>query len=273
MKLASYDGGFGRVEGTTFIPMGPDLLSYLRTGVSTDTEARLLREVELHAPIARPGKVIGVGLNYRDHAEESGQPIPEEPILFPKFANSVVGPGTEIEIPPVVEQCDYEAELLVVMGRRATRVSESEALDFVAGYSCANDVSARDLQFRSPQWMLGKAIDTFLPTGPWIVTPDELPDPQDLGIRCLVNGEALQDSSTKQMIFGVAELIAFITRTLTLEPGDVIATGTPPGVGMARKPPRWLLDGDEVTVEIERIGALTNRVRALEAPTRDGGSG
>ena len=134
-------------------------------------------------------------------------------------------------------------------------------------------MSARDLQFRSPQWMLGKAIDTFLPTGPWIVTPDELPDPQDLGIRCLVNGEALQDSSTKQMIFGVAELVAFITRTLTLEPGDVIATGTPPGVGMARKPPRWLRDGDEVTVEIERIGALTNRVRALEAPTRDGGSG
>ncbi|MFL5738279.1 MAG: fumarylacetoacetate hydrolase family protein [Actinomycetota bacterium] len=273
MKLASCDDGFGRVEGSTFIPMGPDLLSYLRTGVSEDAEARLLRDVELHAPIARPGKVVCVGLNYRDHAEESGQPIPEEPILFPKFANSVVGPNAEIEIPPVVEQCDYEAELLVVMGRRATRVSEERALEHVAGYTCANDVSARDLQFRSPQWMLGKAIDTFLPIGPWIVTPDELADPQDLGIRCVVDGETLQDSSTKQMIFGVAELIAFITRTLTLEPGDVIATGTPPGVGMARKPPRWLRDGDEVTVEIERIGALTNRVRALEAPAREGGSG
>ena len=273
MRLASYDGGFGRVQGSTFVPMGSDLLGYLRTGASTDAGPRALNEVDLRAPIARPGKVVCVGLNYRDHAEESGQPIPEEPILFPKFANSVAGPGDPIEIPPVVEQCDYEAELLVVMGRRATRVPEADAIDHVAGYACANDVSARDLQFRSAQWMLGKAIDTFLPTGPWIVTPDELPDPQGLGIRCVVNGETLQDSSTKQMIFGVAELIAFITRTMTLEPGDVIATGTPPGVGMARKPPRWLVDGDEVTVEIERIGALTNRVRANGAPARDGGSG
>src|SRR5205085_11445764 len=133
--------------------------------------------------------------------------------LFPKFANSIVGPGDAVEIPPVVEQCDYEAELGVVIGRRATRVSERDALDHVAGYTCANDVSARDLQFRSAQWMLGKAIDTFLPIGPWLVTTEEIPDPQDLSIRCLVNGEALQDSSTKQMIFGVEELIAFVTRT------------------------------------------------------------
>ena len=262
MRLASADDGFGRVEGDAFVPMGCDLLEYLRTGAATDGTPRPLGGVTLRAPVAHPGKIVGVGLNYRDHAEESGQPIPQEPILFPKFANSIVGPGDAVEIPPVVEQCDYEAELGVVIGRRATRVSERDALDHVAGYTCANDVSARDLQFRSAQWMLGKAIDTFLPIGP-----------QDLSIRCLVNGEALQDSSTKQMIFGVEELIAFVTRTLTLEPGDVIATGTPPGVGMARKPPRWLADGDEVTVEIERVGALTNRVRALGAPARDGGSG
>ena len=185
----------------------------------------------------------------------------------------MIGPGDAIEVPPVVEHCDYEAELGVVIGRTATRVRESDALGHVAGYLCANDVSARDLQFRSPQWMLGKAIDSFLPCGPWLVTSDEIPDPQDLGIRCLVNGDVMQDSSTGQMVFGVAELVAFISRTLTLEPGDVIATGTPPGVGMARTPPRWLVDGDEVTVEIERIGALTNRVRAAEgAAPRDGGS-
>jgi 2-keto-4-pentenoate hydratase/2-oxohepta-3-ene-1,7-dioic acid hydratase in catechol pathway len=149
----------------------------------------------------------------------------------------------------------------VVIGRRASGVTEADALDHVGGYLCLNDISARDLQFRSSQWMLGKAIDTFLPSGPWLVTPDELGDPQDLGIRCTVNGEVVQDSSTAQMVFPVAALIAYISTTITLDPGDVIATGTPPGVGMARTPPRWLEDGDEMTVEIERVGALTNTVR------------
>jgi 2-keto-4-pentenoate hydratase/2-oxohepta-3-ene-1,7-dioic acid hydratase in catechol pathway len=274
VRLAAFDGGFGRVEGDTLVPMGFDLVEYLRNGEARDGAPVPLGRTELRAPVPRPGKVVCVGLNYRDHAEESGQPIPEEPILFPKFSNSIVGPGESIDVPAVVEKCDYEAELGVVIGRRAARVREPGALGHVGGYVCANDVSARDLQFRSPQWMLGKAIDTFLPCGPWLVTPDEVPDPQALAIRCLVNGDVMQDSSTAQMIFGVAELIAFISRTLTLEPGDVIATGTPPGVGMARTPPRWLRDGDEVTVEIERIGALTNRVRAAEgAAPRDGGSG
>jgi 2-keto-4-pentenoate hydratase/2-oxohepta-3-ene-1,7-dioic acid hydratase in catechol pathway len=268
VRLASFAGGFGRIEDDALIPMGDDLVGYLATGASRDGAATSLDGLALTSPVVAPQKVICVGLNYRDHAEESGQPIPEEPILFPKFANSVIGPGATIVVPPVVAQPDYEAELGVVMGRRTSAVSETEALAHVGGYVCLNDVSARDLQFRSSQWMLGKAVDTFLPCGPWLVTADEIVDPQDLGIRCLVDGEVVQDSSTKQMIFGVAELVAFISRTITLEAGDVIATGTPPGVGMARTPPRWLQDGDEVTVEIERIGALTNEVRVA---ARNGG--
>jgi 2-keto-4-pentenoate hydratase/2-oxohepta-3-ene-1,7-dioic acid hydratase in catechol pathway len=262
MRLVTFDGGFGRVEGDRVIPMGPDLVGYLATGEAADGEAVALAEVRLLAPVPRPGKVIGIGLNYRDHAAESGQPIPSAPILFPKFANSVIGPGEAIVVPPETEQPDYEAELGVVIGRTAHRVSQADALSYVAGYTCVNDVSARDLQFESSQWMLGKAIDTFLPCGPWLVTPDEIPDPQALGIRLTLNGEELQSSSTAQMVFGVAELVASLSRTMTLEPGDLIATGTPPGVGFARKPPVWLRDGDEVTVEIEGIGALTNPVRA-----------
>ena len=261
MRLATYQDGFGRIEGEDLIPMGPDLAGYLDTGEAREGDPVALTSVRLLAPIPRPGKVLCVGLNYRDHAEETGQPIPEEPILFAKFANSVTGPGP-VDVPDLVTQLDFEAELGVVIGRRASSVSTTDALDHVGGYVCANDLSARDLQFRSSQWLLGKAIDGFLPTGPWLVTPEEVGDPQALGIRCTVNGEVTQDSSTSQMIFGVADLIAFISRTITLEPGDVIATGTPPGVGMARTPPRWLRGGDEITITIERIGALTNTVRA-----------
>jgi len=267
MRLVSYDGGFGRVEGSTVIPMGEDLIDYLATGRADDHDPDPvpLDGLRSLAPVPRPGKIICVGLNYRDHAEETGQAIPDEPVLFAKFANSVLGPGETIDVPGFIAQPDYEAELGIVIGRTAHRVTASTALDHIAGYTCVNDVSARDLQFRSSQWLLGKAIDGFLPIGPWIVTAEEVGDPQTLGIRCLVNGEALQDSSTKQMVFGVAQLVAFISRTITLEPGDLIATGTPPGVGMARTPPRWLRDGDEVTVEIERIGSLTNTVR-MDAP-------
>ena len=262
MKLVSFEGRFGRVEGDIVIPMGPDLVAYLATGDASDGSPIALADVRLLAPVPRPGKVIGIGLNYRDHAAESGQPIPTAPILFPKFANSVIGPGAPIVIPPETEQPDYEAELGVVIGRTAYRVTEADALSFVAGYTCVNDVSARDLQFESSQWMLGKAIDTFLPCGPWLVTADEIPDPQTLAIRLTLNGEELQSSSTGQMVFGVAELVASISRTMTLEPGDLIATGTPPGVGFARTPPVWLRDGDEVSVEVERVGTLTNPVRA-----------
>jgi 2-keto-4-pentenoate hydratase/2-oxohepta-3-ene-1,7-dioic acid hydratase in catechol pathway len=183
-------------------------------------------------------------------------------VLFAKYANSVVGPGAEVVVPDDAEQIDYEAELAVVIGRRASRVTEADALDHVAGYACCNDVSSRSLQFRSSQWLLGKAIDTFLPLGPWLATPDEVPDPQDLKIRCLVNDEVRQSSHTGQMVFGVAELVSFISRTITLEPGDLLATGTPAGVGMAADPPGYLGPGDRMRVEIDGLGSLDNTLRA-----------
>lgn len=264
MKLVSFVGGFGRVEGAGVIPMGGDLLSWLEGAPVVDGPATPLGSVRLQAPLPRPGKIFGVGLNYRDHAEETGRPVPEVPILFAKFANSVIGPGESIVVPSAARRPDYEAELGVVIGRTAHEVSAGDALDHVAGYLCCNDVSARDLQKATSQWTRGKAVDTFLPCGPWLVTADEVPDPQALGIRCLLNGEVMQDSGTDQMVFGVAELVSFISQTCTLEPGDLIATGTPSGVGFARTPPVWLHDGDEVTVQIEGLGALTNPVRRRE---------
>lgn len=225
-------------------------------------EAGPLDEIRLLAPVQRPGKVVCVGLNYRDHAEESGQPIPDKPLLFGKWANTIVGPGDPIIIPPITDSVDYEAELGVVIGRVARAVPVEDALSYVLGYTCVNDVSARDLQFGDGQWTRGKSLDTFNPIGPWVVTADEIPNPQSLGIRCIVNGEKLQDSSTAQMVYGVAELVSFISQGITLEPGDIISTGTPPGVGFARTPPVWLRPGDTVTIEIDGIGALTNPVQA-----------
>jgi 2,4-diketo-3-deoxy-L-fuconate hydrolase len=261
MKLIATNDRFGRVEDDEVVTMGPDLVEYLRTGRASDGRREPLRSLRLGPPVRRPGKIIGIGLNYRDHAEETGQPVPDEPILFAKFANSIVGPGDDIEVPLDAREPDYEAELGVVIGRTARSVSPDSALDYVGGYLCCNDVSARDLQMRVGQWTRGKAVDTFLPCGPWLVTPDELGDPQDLRIGCTLNGEVMQESTTAQMVFGVAELVSFLSRTMTLEPGDLIATGTPPGVGFTRTPPRYLQDGDRVTVEIERIGSLTNTVR------------
>jgi 2-keto-4-pentenoate hydratase/2-oxohepta-3-ene-1,7-dioic acid hydratase in catechol pathway len=264
VRLVSFEGGFGRVEDGTVVPMGPSLADWLAFGTqSVATGApRPLAELRLLAPLPRPGKIVCVGLNYRDHANETGQPIPSEPVLFSKYANSVVGPGADVVVPPDADKIDYEAELAVVIGRRASAVPTGEALDHVAGYTCANDVSSRSLQFRSSQWLLGKAIDTFLPLGPYLVTADEVPDPQALGIRCLVNDELRQSSDTGQMIFGVAELVSFTSRTITLEPGDVLITGTPAGVGMAAEPPRYLRSGDRMRIEIDGVGELDNTVRA-----------
>ena len=264
MRLVSFEGGFGRVEDGAVIPMGPSLVDWLAfgtQGMATGTP-RPLAEVRLLAPVPRPGKIICVGLNYRDHAKETGKAVPTEPILFSKFASSVVGPGADVVVPPEAAEIDYEAELAVVIGRRASRVAAAEALGHVAGYACANDISSRALQFLTGQWLLGKAIDTFLPLGPWLVTADEIPDPQALGIRCLVNDEPRQSSNTSEMVFGVAELVAFASRTITLEPGDVLVTGTPAGVGMATDPPRYLADGDRMRVEIDGLGELDNTVRA-----------
>lgn len=211
--------------------------------------------------IDRPGKIICVGLNYRDHAEEQGTPLPAEPLLFAKWNNTLIGDGETIVLPPESEQVDYEAELGVVIAKTVRRVSEADALDAIAGYICVNDVSARDLQFADKQWSRGKSPDTFCPVGPRLVPREEVDDPQALAIRCILNGETLQDSSTANMIFSVAEIIAHITRTITLEPGDLIATGTPAGVGVFRDPKILLKDGDEVTVEIDGVGRLTNPVK------------
>jgi 2-keto-4-pentenoate hydratase/2-oxohepta-3-ene-1,7-dioic acid hydratase in catechol pathway len=208
--------------------------------------------------IERPGKIVCVGLNYRDHAAEGGQDLPKAPLLFAKWPNTLVGHGDPVVIPPEVTQVDYEAELGVVIGTRAKRVSEGQALDHVAGYICVNDVSARDLQFADGQWTRGKSPDTFCPVGPELVPAERIPDPQALAIRCIVNGEALQDSSTAQMIFSVAEIIAYTSQVITLEPGDLIATGTPAGVGVFRDPKVLLGEGDVVSVEIEGLGTLTN---------------
>jgi 2-keto-4-pentenoate hydratase/2-oxohepta-3-ene-1,7-dioic acid hydratase in catechol pathway len=261
MRLVSFAGGFGRVEGSDVIPMGADLISYLGGAAALDEPRRPLDGLVMRPVVPRPDKIICVGLNYRDHAAESNLAVPEEPVLFAKFNNSLICPGAPIRLPKVApDRVDYEAELAVVIGRRATHVAPERALDFVAGYMCANDVSARDLQMRGGQWLRGKAIDTFLPIGPWLVTRDEVRDPQNLRIRCTVNGEVLQDSNTREMIFGVAKLVSVISHTITLVPGDVICTGTPSGVGFARKPPRFLSPGDEVTVSIEGLGDLTNTV-------------
>ncbi len=258
MKLVSYVGGFGRLEDDGIVvPLGDDLVAFLAGAPPVPGDPVAVDSLVLLAPVPLPGKIICVGLNYRDHAAETGKPMPTEPVLFAKFANSVVADGAQVPIPAVTSEADWEAELAVVIGRTATRVPRDQALTHVGGYACANDLSARDLQRSGGQWTRGKAIDGFLPLGPVLVTADEVADPQDLGIRCTVNGDVVQDSSTSQMVFGVAELISIISQTLTLEPGDLIVTGTPPGVGMAMTPPRFLVPGDVVTVEIDGLGALT----------------
>jgi 2-keto-4-pentenoate hydratase/2-oxohepta-3-ene-1,7-dioic acid hydratase in catechol pathway len=214
----------------------------------------------LHAPVHDPAKIICLGLNYRDHAIEAGQAIPTEPILFSKFTTSLIGHGESIVLPKVAAKVDYEAELVVIVGKKGRHIPSDKALEYVAGYAVGHDVSARDWQFKgeAKQWLSGKTFDTFAPIGPELVTSDEVPDPHALGIRLRINGQTLQDSSTSQLIFGVPEMIAYISQILTLEPGDVIFTGTPPGVGAARKPPVWLKPGDVVEVEIDRLGTLRN---------------
>lgn len=213
-------------------------------------------------PIPDPQKVVCVGLNYRDHARESGAEIPAEPVIFNKFPSALIGPDEAIRLPPVSQAVDYEAELVVVLGRVCRNVPPQQALDYVAGYCCGHDVSARDWQLHKPgkQWLLGKTFDTFAPLGPWLVTADEVGDPANLAIRFLLNGQVLQDSHTSQMIFSVPELVAYVSQVCTLLPGDVIYTGTPAGVGFARRPPVFLRAGDVAEVHIDRLGVLRNPV-------------
>jgi 2-keto-4-pentenoate hydratase/2-oxohepta-3-ene-1,7-dioic acid hydratase in catechol pathway len=243
-------GGLDRVRD-----FGRDQASKLNEFAKPEAEVRL-------GPLFTPRNMICIGLNYKDHAAEGGVPLPEKPVVFAKLNGCMVGPNAPIMLPPDTQQVDYEAELAVVIGRRCKGASKADALNYVAGYTCLNDVSARDFQFGDNQWVRAKSQDTFGPMGPYLVTADEIPDPQTLPIRCLVNGQVLQDSNTDKMIFGVRDLISFISRGITLEPGDVISTGTPHGVGFARKPPIFLKAGDEVVVEIDGVGRLSNPVTA-----------
>jgi 2-keto-4-pentenoate hydratase/2-oxohepta-3-ene-1,7-dioic acid hydratase in catechol pathway len=220
--------------------------------------------VQLVAPVPRPGKILCIGLNYKDHAAESNSPLPERPLVFSKFPTSVCAPGGTVRIPRGSSQLDYEAELGVVIGKQAWRVPRARAFEHVLGYVNFNDVSARDFQFKDGQWQRGKSCDTFAPFGEYIATTDEIEDPHRLRIRLRLNGRTMQDSNTDQLIFGVPELVESISEHVTLEPGDVIATGTPPGVGFARKPPVWMQPGDVVEVEIEGLGVLRNVIGASE---------
>lgn len=263
-----------RVEGDSVLPIlpAPEIagLDALREALSAGIDlanseplaaASPLGGWRLRSPVSSPQKVLAIGLNYADHARESGLEPPAAPVCFAKMPSSIVGPGDEICYDASAsQQVDYEAELAVVVGRTARRVAPGDALGYVYGYTVCNDVSARDAQFADGQWVRGKSFDTFCPLGPWVVTAEEIPDPQILPIRCRVNGRTLQDSNTKEMIFGVAEIVSYLSRFITLEPGDVIATGTPVGVGFARDPQVFLLDGDDVEVEVEGIGTLTNKV-------------
>ena len=241
-----------------------DALARVTETADIPRRGQLLADAELLAPLPRPGKIIAIGRNYREHQNEEGVEAPPAPLVFSKWPSSVVGPGAEVRWDPALTaQVDYEAELAVVIGRAAREVSVEAALDHVFGYTCLNDVSARDLQFGDGQWVRGKSLDTFCPMGPAIVTADEIPDPQDLAISCTVDGERVQDSRTSAMYFGVAEIISYCSRSFTLEPGDVIATGTPGGVGVFRDPPRFLSDSNRMVVEIERIGRLENVCRQV----------
>ncbi|MET9255152.1 fumarylacetoacetate hydrolase family protein [Streptomyces sp. NPDC003717] len=230
--------------------------------LAADVPGVPLAEVELLSPLAAPQKIVCIGLNYADHIRETGLDTPEVPLAFVKTAHCLTGPTDPIRVPRgATEQLDWEAELAVVIGRPAREVPVERAMEHVFGYTVANDVSARDAQFSDGQWFRGKNFDDFCPLGPWLVTSDEVPDPQALAIAARVNGTTVQDSSTKEMIFGVAETVSYLSRYLTLNPGDVIATGTPHGVGMGRTPQLWLTDGDVVEIEVEGVGALRNTVR------------
>jgi 2,4-diketo-3-deoxy-L-fuconate hydrolase len=262
MRLVTLlDGRAARLEDDAYLPLPGRLIDHLCREPAGLTAAGVpAAQVALQAPIARPGKVICLGLNYADHARESGQEPPPQPLLFAKASSCIVGPGVPIQMPKGEISLDYEAELAIVIGRAGHRVSTDDASGLIGGYACFNDVSERKSQLGDGQWFRGKSYDTFGPFGPWVVTPEEVSDPHDLAIRCTVNDEVRQDSSTSQMIFKVDEIVSFCSYAFSLEPGDVIATGTPPGVGMASG--RYLAPGDTVTVEIEGLGSLTNPVIA-----------
>lgn len=230
-------------------------------GRELDNFLHKVSTVKLHAPIAHPNKIICIGLNYRDHCAEQNKPIPTSPIIFAKYANTIIGPGDPIIIPPITAAVDYETELAVVIGRAGKGISAADALSYVGGYMIMNDVTARDFQRADGQFVRAKTQDTFAPCGPYLITTDEIPDPQNLDIDCWVNGEVRQHSNTKQMVFGVAALISYISAGISLEVGDIISTGTPGGVGEHMQPPRFLKSGDMITMEIAGLGRLENPIK------------
>jgi acylpyruvate hydrolase len=250
------------------ISRGAEYLAALRIVTATAASAAPdepglltpLTDVRLRAPIARPPKITCVGLNYADHAREQGIEPPATPVFFLKSANTIVGPGDPIRLPPNTDQPDYEAELAVVIGKAGSRIPVERAWEHVAGYTILNDVTARDMQNGDKQWFRGKSCDTFAPTGPWIVTADEIPDPHALAISLTLNGETMQDSNTSNLIHRIDFLVSYLSQSLTWEPGDLISTGTPPGVGVFRNPPVFIKPGDEISVFVEGIGTLTNPV-------------
>ena len=283
MKLISYqlDGGHARLgvlvddqvinlHHASYGKLPDDMLDFLNLG---DKGMQIAREavvggagdlpldsVKLLAPITNPSKIIAIGLNYMDHIRETGLDVPQLATMFCKYPSSIVGPDDDIRWSTrLTTQVDYEAELAVVIGKTARNVCAADAYDYIAGYTICNDVSARDLQFRAgDQWLRGKCLDSFCPLGPYLVTKDEIPDPQNLSIQCRVNNRLLQDSTTAEMIYQIPYLIEYLSEAFTLLPGDVIATGTPDGVGAFRKPPVWLASGDLVRVDIEGLGSLSN---------------
>jgi 2-keto-4-pentenoate hydratase/2-oxohepta-3-ene-1,7-dioic acid hydratase in catechol pathway len=248
----------------------PDMISILQGGpeVFKRVEVEIakppadsvfpLSSVKLCAPIPKPTKIICVGLNYRDHAIESKMEIPTRPTIFSKYNNTVIGPGDEIIIPKNTEKPDYEAEFAFVIGKGGRHIKAADWQDHVFGYMNLNDVSARDVQLAVSQWMMGKTFDTFAPMGPWLVTADEIADPHNLNISLTMNGETLQDSNTRELIFKIPELIEFLSSIMTLEAGDIVSTGTPSGVGFSYKPPKWLKPGDEIVIKVEGLGELKN---------------
>jgi 2-keto-4-pentenoate hydratase/2-oxohepta-3-ene-1,7-dioic acid hydratase in catechol pathway len=278
MKISQYASEgrirLGSIEGDRLTPLSfeGDMVDFISQGVDAAAEGEplLLHEIRLMPPVSRPSKIIAIGLNYKDHAEESKGRIPDNPLVFAKFPNSLIGHReTIVWERNVTAKVDFEAELAVVLGKRVYNCPEEEALSAVFGYTCANDVSARDLQFGDGQWVRGKSLDTFCPLGPWIVTSDALPDPQDLKITCRLNGRTMQESHTGKMIFTVARLISFLSRHFTLFPGDLVLTGTPHGVGAFRKPPLYMRDGDVVEVAVEGVGSLINSCREMSVSIHD----
>lgn len=245
-----------------FLEQGETTLSVARRALATQLPVLPRSQVTFLAPVTRPDKVVCVGMNYVDHCKEQNVRVPKEPIIFSKFSSSIVGPYDEIILPPESEEVDWEVELAVIIGKKGKHIKATDAMAHVAGFTVAHDVSARDWQMRrnGKQWLLGKTFDTFCPLGPALVTRDSITDPHNLKICCRVNGEVVQSSSTNQMVFKTEELIAWVSQFVTLYPGDIILTGTPPGVGVFRKPPVFLKKGDEVQCEIEEIGAIVNKV-------------